>query len=283
MGATDVAGGATTDDHGDDGDHAEHEHRSKWPLVAAIGAAALYIGFGLAVAVGFDLVPAPISLGLLGLGVLGFLAGIAGWTYEAFLADYFAGHGFGGRESLYVAGMYLFLVSDVATFLTGFVYYAFIRVGMWPPADVPHLLGPLVIANTGILVVSSFTLHYAHEALEEGNRSRFLGLLGATLLLGVVFLAGQVYEYYEFIAVEGFTFTSGLFASAFYGLTGLHGLHVTLGVVLIALTMGRALRGAFGPERDTSIRTVSLYWHFVDVVWVFLVIVVYVGGAPSLF
>jgi cytochrome c oxidase subunit 3 len=278
MAATDVSEAADHDDEG----HAEHEHRSKWPIVAAVGAGALYFGAGMWF-VGADLVPAPLSLGLVAVGVLGLLAGLVGWTYEAFLANYMAGHGMGTGESTYVGGMILFLVSDVATFAAGFVYYAFIRVGQWPPEELPSLLGSLVLVNTLLLVASSFTLHYAHESLEEGDRRRFLGLLGVTLALGVVFLGGQAYEYYEFVTAESFTLTSGLFASAFYGLTGLHGLHVTLGVVLIGLTMGRALRGQFGPDRDTSVRTVSLYWHFVDVVWVFLVVVLYVGASPKLF
>lgn len=268
MGATDVESGHAEEDH---------EHASRWPLVTAVGAASLYFGTGLAF-VGFDLVPELLPLSLIAGGVIGFLGGIAGWTYEAFLANYLAESGVGRESSVYVGGMVLFLVSDVATFLAGFVYYSFIRVGTWPPSDLPELLSSLLLVNTLLLLASSVTLHYAHESLEDGERRRFLALLGATLLLGVVFLGGQALEYYEFVVEKGFSLTSGVFASAFYGLTGLHGLHVTLGVVLIALTFGRALRGQFGPDRDTAIRTVSLYWHFVDAVWILLVVVVYVGA-----
>ncbi|MDT3435338.1 cytochrome c oxidase subunit 3 [Haloarcula sp. 1CSR25-25] len=254
-----------------------HEHRSRWPLIAAIGAASLYLGVGL-VFVGLDLVPAavPLVLGVLGAG--GLVAGLAGWANEAFIAEYLQRRADAGPE-LYTTTMVLFLVSDVATFSAGFVYYAFIRAGSWPPAHLPPLLGSLVVVNTALLLASSVTLHYGHEALEGGNRRRFLGLLGATLGLGVVFLAGQVYEYYEFVSVEGFGIGSGAFGSAFYGLTGLHGLHVALGVLLLAIAFGRALRGHYTPERDTAIRTTSLYWHFVDLVWVFLVVVLYVGAA----
>jgi cytochrome c oxidase subunit 3 len=173
----------------------------------------------------------------------------------------------------------LFLVSDVATFSAGFVYYAFVRVGTWPPSELPPLLGSLVLANTLLLVASSFTLHYAHEALVAGRRRRFLGALGVTTLLGVVFLAGQAAEYAEFVAEEGFTLASGAYASAFYGLTGLHGLHVALGVLLLAIALWRALGGQFDAERDTAVRTASLYWHFVDVVWLVLVVALYVGAA----
>jgi cytochrome c oxidase subunit 3 len=254
------------------GEHGEHEHTSRWPLVTAVGATSLYVGAGLAL-VGLDLVPAILPTLLVVGGVLGFVGGLAGWFVEAFLVDYYE-----GRDDVYTGGMVLFLVSDVATFLGGFVYYAFIRVGTWPPSDLPPLLGSLVVVNTLILIASSLTLHYSHGALESGNRRGFLAALGVTTLLGVVFLGGQALEYYEFVTHENFTLAGGAFATAFYGLTGLHGLHVALGVVLLGITLGRALRGGFGPERDTSIRTVSLYWHFVDVVWILLVAVLYVGA-----
>jgi cytochrome c oxidase subunit 3 len=177
--------------------------------------------------------------------------------------------------------MVLFLLSDVATFSAGFVYYAFVRVGAWPPEHLPPLLGSLVAANTLLLLASSVTLHYGHAALESGDRRRFVGLLAVTVALGVVFVAGQALEYYEFVAGEGFTLSSGAFASAFYGLTGLHGLHVCLGVVLLAIVLARALRGEYSAERDASVRTASLYWHFVDAVWVFLVAVLYVGATAG--
>ena len=260
-------------------DHAaEGDHTSRWPLVAALGAAGLYAGVGL-VLVGLDLVPTlfPLVLGVG--GGLGLLVGLAGWSDEAFLAG--SRGGSTGRSSLYTGGMVLFLLSDVATFSAGFVYYAFVRVGAWPPEHLPPLLGSLVAANTLLLLASSVTLHYGHAALESGNRRRFVGLLAVTVALGVVFVAGQALEYYEFVAGEGFTLSSGAFASAFYGLTGLHGLHVCLGVVLLAIVLARALRGEYSAERDASVRTASLYWHFVDAVWVFLVAVLYVGATAG--
>jgi cytochrome c oxidase subunit 3 len=269
MGTTDAAGHAAE----------SHEHTSRWPLLTAVGAASLYAGAGLWF-VGFDLVPWLLPLLLAGGGAAGFLVGLAGWTHEAFIADYWAEHA-ESRRSLYTGGMVLFLVSDVATFAAGFVYYAFVRVGTWPPSELPPLLSSLVLVNTLLLVASSFTLHYSHHALEEDDRRGFLGALGVTLLLGVVFLGGQVLEYYEFVVEEGFTLAGGVFATAFYGLTGLHGLHVALGVVLIGITLARGLRGQYTAERDTAVQTVALYWHFVDVVWVFLVVVLYVGAAVA--
>lgn len=260
------------------GDHheGEHEHRSRWPLVAAVGAAGIYAGVGLAL-VGLDLVPLPIPLALIGGGVLALVVGLAGWTYEAFVADYWARQA--DRARIYRAGMVLFLVSDVATFAAGFVYYFFVRSSdVWGAGDVPHLLGSLVLVNTVVLLASSVTVHYAHGALERDDRRQFLAGLGVTVLLGVVFLGGQALEYYELLVVDGFTISTGVFGSAFYGLTGLHGAHVALGVVMLAVTFGRALRGHYSAERATAVSTVSLYWHFVDAVWVFLVLVVYAGA-----
>ena len=140
-------------------------------------------------------------------------------------------------------------------------------------------MNSLVLANTALLVASSFTLHWAHVAIRNENRRNFLLGMALTLLLGVVFIGGQVLEYYEFIVEKGFTLTSGLFASAFFGLTGLHGLHVTLGAVIIGIVFVRGLRGQYSAERHVSVTTASMYWHFVDIIWVFLVVVLYLGAA----
>jgi len=268
---------ATT--HGDAHDD-HHEHRSVWPVVGAAGATGLYVGIALVVlAVSTGMLPVALG-GLVAFGGFGGLvAGLVGWTREAFLADYASRAVDTVGQRSYRATMILFLVTDLGTFGAGFIYYFYVRAAAWPPEHLPHLVGSLVAINTVILLASSATIHYAHHALHEGDQRRFQGLLGATLALGVVFLAGQVFEYYEFIVVEGFTITDGVFGSAFYGLTGLHGLHVTLGAVLLGILFLRARQGHYTPERDTSVTTVSLYWHFVDVVWVFLVAVLYVGAA----
>lgn len=269
-------------DHRGRGDHDDHghDHRSRWPLVAAAGATGLYGGVAIAIfGSETDLAPPLLGVALAIVGTIILLAGVAGWVEQAFLAPARDAQGNPSSRASYVSTTLLFLGTDISTFGALFVYYFFVRIGTWPPAELPPLLGSLVVINTAILLASSVTLHYAHEALEDGNRGRFLGLLGTTLALGLVFLAGQGYEYYEFVAAEGFTLSSGVFGSAFFGLTGLHGLHVVLGVGGIAVLCWRALRGHYGPERDTSVATVSLYWHFVDAVWLFLVVVLYVGAS----
>jgi cytochrome c oxidase subunit 3 len=145
----------------------------------------------------------------------------------------------------------------------------------------PHLLSPLILINTTILIASSVTLHFAHVSLRKNNHKWFIRLLGVTLLLGIIFLGGQALEYYEFLIVEGFSLETGVFGSAFYGLTGLHGLHVSLGAILLAILFFRGLYGHYSAEKHTSVSTVSMYWHFVDIVWVFLVVVIYVGSAVT--
>jgi len=259
---------------------------SWWPFITALGAAGFYLGAALFIlGTGED----PLVSSMTGPAVFiastaVFLVGLYGWVYHAFVKAFWeeAGHGHGGGGLRW--GMLLFLGTEIATFGAGFVYYFFVRgSAAWDPSLYPELLGSLIIANTVILLASSVTLHFAHVALIDGNRRRFVRLLGATLLLGIVFIAGQGYEYYEFIVHEGFVVLPGesqtFFASAFYGLTGLHGLHVTLGAVLLALVFVRSLFGQYSAENHVSVSTVSMYWHFVDAVWVFLVVVIYVGGS----
>jgi cytochrome c oxidase subunit 3 len=253
-------------------DHGGHHHlpavedwprgfgeASWWPFITALGGAGLYVGAALFVlGHGENSLVGPMAgPGVFVASTFLFLAGLYGWLYHAFVVNFWDGDG-------HSKGLRLGMVS-------------------WPPSHIPHgFLGSLVIINTALLLVSSVTLHYAHVALRKGNRTRFIQLLAATLLLGVVFLGGQVYEYYEFIIVEGFTLTEGVFASAFFGLTGLHGLHVSLGAVLLGIVFIRSLKGQYDAERHTSVSTVSMYWHFVDAVWVFLVVVLYVGAVYSL-
>ena len=255
---------------------------SWWPFITALGAGAFYVGAALYILGRGDnaLVGPMVGPGVFVAGTFAFLAGLYGWVYHAFVKAYWSGDG--GESTGLRWGMILFLGTEIATFGAGFAYYFFIRAGsQWADAvsAVPDgFLGALVIANTVILVISSFTLHYAHVALLKGNRSRFLALLVTTLVLGVVFIAGQIYEYYEFIVHEGLSFSGGVFESAFFGLTGLHGLHVTMGAVLIGIVTVRALKGQYSADRHTSVSTVSMYWHFVDAVWIFLVVVLYAGA-----
>lgn len=251
---------------------------SWWPFVTAVGAGAIYFGAALYLLAQQSIVGsttwAVVFVG--GVGLL--LAGLYGWHHHTFSATFWERAASEDSANRLRLGMLVFLGSEIATFSAGFVYYFFIRVGTWPPHELPGLLSSLVLTNTALLVASSFTLHWAHHSLREHHRRNFLLGMAVTLLLGLVFLGGQALEYYEFIVESGFTLATGIYASAFYGLTALHGLHVTLGVVILSIVFIRALRGQYSAERDVAVSTSSLYWHFVDAVWIFLVVVLYVGA-----
>ena len=283
-----------TEEHGED--HGGHHlpavedwprgfgEASWWPFVTAVGGAGLYVGAALYVlgqqgVVGSMWGPG-VFVGSVGL----FLVGIYGWLYHAFVSHFWSREANHHSENKLRWGMLAFLGSELATFGAVFTYYFFIRAETWPPQNLPDLVTSLVLANTALLVASSFTLHWAHVKIRQNNRRGFiLGLL-VTLVLGAVFIGGQVYEYYEFIVHSEFTLTTGVFGSAFFGLTGLHGLHVSLGAVLLGIVTVRALMGQYSAERHVSVSTASMYWHFVDVVWIFLVVVLYVGaevGTPA--
>jgi heme/copper-type cytochrome/quinol oxidase subunit 3 len=130
----------------------------------------------------------------------------------------------------------------------------------------------IVSVNTFILICSSFTMVWAHQASEEGNWIEARNRLIYTAIIGTIFLSIQVYEYYELIA-EGFTPASGLMGSTFYLQTGFHGAHVLAGVILILVMAYKAHIGAM--EDASDVENIGLYWHFVDLVWVLLFTLVY--------
>lgn len=253
---------------------------SGWPIVLVVALVGLYVGAGLYL-YGRQTGGSIILLGaVLVVGaIILFAVSTGGWLYQAFVVDFWERHAPTGGQALRF-GMLLFLATDVATFGAGFVYYFFIRLGdMWALEQTPEGILSLILAiNTVALVLSSFTYYWGERNLWSGNRTRFIAGTALTFLLGSLFVAGQAFEYYTFITQEGFTITSGLYASAFYALTALHGLHVTLGVILIGTVLVRGYNGQFSADHYTSVRVVSWYWHFVDAVWLFLVAIIYFGS-----
>ena len=175
-------------------------------------------------------------------------------------------------------GILLFIVSEVMLFGAFFASYFFLRVvahqgEAWPPE--PFEL-PVAVAgvNTAILVSSSFTMHWALESIRAGNhRGLKMGLV-STLLLGLTFLFIQINEYVHI----GFSARDGAFGSIFYGLTGLHGAHVFVGLLLLTFANIRAWRGHFGPEAKDhlGVEVPGIYWHFVDVMWIIVFTAVYI-------
>ena len=174
-------------------------------------------------------------------------------------------------------GILLFILSEVMLFGAFFAIYFFLRVVVsppnWPPAG-EHLPVAVAGVNTAILVSSSFTVHYALESIRRGNRLGLkLGLV-ATWLLGATFLFIQINEY----AHLGFSARDSSFASVFYSLTGLHGAHVFVGLVLLSFATIRAFRGHFGEEEKDhlGVEVPGIYWHFVDIMWIIVFTTVYV-------
>ena len=134
----------------------------------------------------------------------------------------------------------------------------------------------LPLWNTIILLTSSFTCHIAHMGILDGNKKKFNLWLGITVALGVIFLFVQFYEYYEAYAHFGLTLNSGIYGSTFFMLTGFHGFHVFMGMTMLAIQLFRSLNGHFTADDHFGFEASSWYWHFVDVVWVFLFLFVYI-------
>jgi cytochrome c oxidase subunit 3 len=171
-------------------------------------------------------------------------------------------------------GMMLFIISEVMVFGAFFTAYFFIRVvsaDAWPASGTEL---PVAVAgvNTCILVSSSFTLHWAETSIKQGNRAGLRAGIVATFLLGLTFLFIQVNEYVHI----GFAPHDTAQGSVFYGLTGLHGAHVCIGLILLAIVTIRAFRGHFTPESHRGIVVPGIYWHFVDVMWVVVYTTVYI-------
>jgi cytochrome c oxidase subunit 3 len=192
------------------------------------------------------------------------------------------GHGAGhpppihysSRVSPAVLGMFLFIASEIMLFGSFFTVYFFDRVVAnppeWPP---PPFERPWFIAlvNTCILVTSSFTMHWASTAIKKGNRAGLQAGLVLTFFMGLTFLLTQVIEY----ARIGFNTSDGAFAATFFGLTGLHGGHVFVGLTILLVMTIRAFRGHFTPEEHHGVEIGGIYWHFVDVMWIVVYVTVY--------
>ncbi|MFL2554458.1 MAG: cytochrome c oxidase subunit 3 [Candidatus Rariloculaceae bacterium] len=133
----------------------------------------------------------------------------------------------------------------------------------------------LPFINTVILVTSSITVTFAHWALKTNQRLPLQIWLGTTVLLGAIFLVLQVVEYQEAYAHLGLTMASGIYGSTFFMLTGFHGAHVTMGTIMLAIMWLRARKGHFTPKNHFAFEAASWYWHFVDVIWLFLFTFVY--------
>jgi cytochrome c oxidase subunit 3 len=187
--------------------------------------------------------------------------------------------GFGEQDphearSNMLLGVKLGILSEVMLFGALFTAYFVIRSGSggWPPNGEarPELLLPGL--NTLLLVSSSVTMQWAVRAIRRGEVATMRRALRVTLLLGSIFILVQGYEF----ATNGFGLDDGVFGSTFYTLTGFHGAHVLAGLGFMAIVATRARRGLISQEHHTAVEAASYYWHFVDVVWLFLFSTLYV-------
>jgi cytochrome c oxidase subunit 3 len=196
-----------------------------------------------------------------------------------------AGHGEGGINTAFL-GMLLFIGSEVMFFAGLFAAYFNARAAAqphWPPEGLEHVINPfptqpvpfLPVIATIILVASSGTMQWALWRIQKGDRTGMNRALAVTLLMGVVFLSAQAFDYITLLDEDGFGINSGIYGTLFYTMTGFHGAHVFGGVVGIFIIWLRGLAGQFSAKHHIAVEAVSAYWHFVDVVWIFLFLTLY--------
>jgi heme/copper-type cytochrome/quinol oxidase subunit 3 len=253
----------------------EAHHGSIWPFIIGMGATVGYAGLVM-------------DLRILGVGLLVFVAGALGWLREDLRSpsrvDYGTLLARPGvvRVSSRKLAVWLFLATEIMFFsaIIGVSWSLRVRSTDWAlPGEVLNV--PLTGLNTFILICSSLTMVEALASIERGNQRRLKMYLAGTLALGITFLSIQGYEYIKLFFTEGLTFTGApgpindLYGSTFYIQTGVHGSHVFAGVMAMAYATIKAFRGGFTKENHEAVELIGLYWHFVDVVWIFLFTIVY--------
>jgi cytochrome c oxidase subunit 3 len=254
---------------------------SPWPLVGALSGAALVIGIIMVGHYG--------TYWLLALGLLGVLATMVFWWRDVLKESRNASmHTPVVRVGLRY-GMVLFIASEVMFFVAffwAFFHFALFpehvsgaTTAVWPPKGV-HTFDPfhLPFLNTMILLLSGCTVTWAHHAMLKGDRKGLVTGLALTVGLGLMFTGFQAFEYLE----APFGFREGVYPSVFFLATGFHGFHVMVGTIFLAVCLVRAMRGGFTPQRHFGFEAAAWYWHFVDVVWLFLFICIYWWGAGEI-
>jgi cytochrome c oxidase subunit 3 len=186
-------------------------------------------------------------------------------------------HDASGGISNVVLGMLLFITSEVMFFAGLFAAYFNVRANAFHLAILP-LVGPATV----LLILSSFTCQFAVWAIRRGDRTAFLRNIGVTFVIGVVFLIMQAIDY-ALLASEGITLSAGTFGTTYFTLTGFHGAHVFGGAIMLGVVLYRGMAGQFSAKHHDAVEAASLYWHFVDVVWILLFSLLYLlpGNAPA--
>ena len=251
---------------------------SPWPIIGAFAALTMAAG-----AVGW-MHKAGFGPWVFGLGVLGVLTTFASWwtdvVHEANTGDHTPVVQISHRY-----GMILFIASEVMFFVAWFWAYfssslypshAAAVGGTWPPKGI-EALDPFAfpLLNTLILLLSGTTVTWAHHALVHGDRDGLKKGLIITIVLGMIFSSVQAFEYSH----AEFGFAGNIYGSTFYMATGFHGFHVLVGTIFLAVCLYRVFRGDFTPNHHFGFEAAAWYWHFVDVVWLFLFISIYLWGS----
>jgi len=204
------------------------------------------------------------------------------WFRDVVIEASYLGHHTKEVKEGIMLGVILFIVSEVFAFLS--VFWAFFHSslspsieigGSWPPLGI-EALDPFAIPllNTFLLLSSGAFITYGHHALIAGNRKAAIDGVILTIVLAVIFTALQYFEYSE----AGFSMSDGVYGSAFYASTGLHGIHVIIGTIFITVALFRIINYQLTTKHHNGFESSILYWHFVDVVWLFLFVAVYFWG-----
>jgi len=170
------------------------------------------------------------------------------------------------------------LIAAESAIFTIFVVAYLFYVGKSLTGPTPREVLESPIFYTICLLSSSLTIHLASKLLERGKRAGFLGLWFLTIVLGGLFLFGTGQEWHRLIYEHGLTISTNLFGTTYYSLVGLHAFHVTAGLLMLTIVLLFALAGRVGHEQSARVGVLSMYWHFVDAVWVVVFTVVYVLG-----
>uniref|UniRef100_A0AAU6QG20 Cytochrome c oxidase subunit 3 n=1 Tax=Prionospio multibranchiata TaxID=3050093 RepID=A0AAU6QG20_9ANNE len=248
---------------------------SPWPLIGAIGAFALTTGL----AAWFH----GYGIDLLICGMVLIVLVMIQWWRDVIREATFQGHHTSVVSSGLRIGMVLFILSEVLFFFAFF--WAFFHSSLapspelgstWPPAGVQSI-NPFSIPllNTGVLLASGVSVTAAHHSLTWGDRRKAIFGLGWTILLGMYFTLLQAFEYFE----APFTIADSVYGSTFFVATGFHGLHVIIGTAFLAVCFFRHISWQFSTGHHFGFEAAAWYWHFVDVVWLFLYLCIYWWGS----
>jgi cytochrome c oxidase subunit 3 len=265
--------------HGDDHGHGGHKHPyhlvdpSPWPIVGSIAGGLLATGAVIFMHSDHK------EWWLMAFGFIAVLLVMAVWWRDVIREATFQGYHTPVVQLGLRYGMALFIASEVmffsAFFWAFFTSSLFPVGGTWPPQGI-HPFDPFEFPflNTLILLLSGTTVTWAHHSLLEGNQKGLIQGLIVTVLLGLSFTSVQAYEYSH----AAFSFKGGIYPSTFFMATGFHGFHVIIGTTFLAVCLWRATQGHFKPDHHFGLEAAAWYWHFVDVVWLFLFVCIYWWG-----